>query len=145
MRLSDSITTSKGVATINEITPLDYVLVLNSAIAKFGNIGIDEVEELFWLEQWLKQKLIVLDGEFAETEFADIIQQFKMLNSSIFQQLPKGSRQVDPKRKLRSKKLKEIAQSIQTDCAILISRFNYQAVFSYGFQFIQHLQQLHKK
>lgn len=144
MRLSHSITSSKGVATVKEITPLDYVLALNLAIAQFGNVGIDEIEETFWLAQWLEQQLIVMDGEFTEAEFADIIQQFKSLNSGIFQKLPEGSPQVDPTRKLKSKKLKEVAQSIQTDCAILISRFNYQAVFSYGFQFIQHIQQLHK-
>jgi hypothetical protein len=144
MRLSHSITSSKGVATVKEITPLDYVLVLNLAIAQFGNVSIDEIEEAFWLAQWLEQQLIVIDGEFTEAEFADIVKQFKSLNSGIFETLPVGGRHVEPSRKPISKKLKEVAQSIQTDCAILISRFNYQAVFSYGFQFIQHLQQLHK-
>ena len=145
MRLSYPIATSRGVATIKEITPLDYVLALHIALAKFGNVSLDEVEEAFWLEQWLAQKLIVIEGEFTETEFADIIKQFKALNGIIFQQSQSTeNRRVNPSRKLKSKKLKEIAQSIQTDCAVLISKFNYQSVFSYGFQFIDHLHQLHK-
>ena len=144
MRLRYSITTSRGIATIKEITPLDYVLALNIALAKFGNVGIDEVDDAFWLEQWLAQKLIVIEGEFTEAEFADLIKQFKTLNSEIFKQQPEDTNHDLAKKKSHSKRLKEVAQSIQTDCAILISKFNYQSAYFYGFQFIQHLQQLHK-
>jgi hypothetical protein len=143
MRLESVITLSKGVATIKEITPLDFVLAIHLAIAKYGDIAIDEVEQDFWQTVWLENRLIALNGEFTEEEFLQINAQFSALNASIFQAKAEGSTQ-SANTKV-SKKLSRVAKEIQTECALFISLFNYQAVFSYGFTFIQHLQKLHHK
>jgi hypothetical protein len=143
MRLSPSITLSKGVATLKEITPADYVLALHLAIEKYGNVSESEVEPSFWLSVWLEQGLIALQGDFTEAEFSQVGDKFVRLNASLYQQVGSGKAKTSPQK--HQKKLLEIAHEVQTECAVLISQFNYQNAFSYGFTFIQHLQKLHKK
>ena len=145
MRLDAIIQLSKGVATLKEITPTDYVLALHLAIEKYGNIAESDVEPSFWLSVWLEQGLIALQGEFTEDEFNQVRDKFYSLNSSLYKTQPEDSRHVERKTRQHSKKLKEVAQDVQTECAIFISQYNYQAIFTYGFIFIQHLQELHKK
>jgi|GEM_PF-3702059 len=144
MRLEYAITLSKGVATIKEITPTDFVLAIQLAIARYGDISIDDVEQDFWQTVWLDQGLIALDGEFTEAEFVTVMGRFSELNQSLFQKQESGHVDNTPSSKV-NKKLSRVAQEIQTECAIFVSLHNYQSVFSYGFMFIRQIQKLHKK
>lgn len=153
MRLEPIVPLSKGVAKLKEITPTDYVLALTLAIEKYGNIAESDVESEFWWSVWWEQGLIELQGEFTEDEFTEddfnqVRDKFFSLNASLYKPQSKESRHVEKIEKANKhskKSLKEVAQDVQTDCAIFISQYNYQAIFTYGFTFIQQLQKLHKK